>query len=179
MTKGNWFVEFIVKIITSLLFSAKKKPVPQITSEPARSEEKKLDLIHMTELLSDNSLEEQSDEIKANLETLLAKINLVRHRYDQPMVVTSGLRTMEHHLAIYAKKGVTDKAKIPMGSQHLKGGAVDIYDKDGKFYLWCRDNELFLEEVGLWLETRQGNWQHLQIAPFKSYKKGGSIWFNP
>ena len=182
MTKGNWFIEFIVKILTSLLFSSKKKPtlqIPPIPPLPKIEPIKKPDIIHMTELLSNNSLDDQTEETKNNLEILLTKINLIRHEYGHPMIVTSGLRNMVHHLEIYAAKGITDRSKIPMGSQHLKGGAADIYDKDGKFYLWCKENEKFLEEVGVWLETRQGNWQHLQIAPFKSYVKGGTIWFNP
>jgi hypothetical protein len=40
--------------------------------------------------------------------------------------ITSGYRSMAHHLRIYKELGITDPKKIPMGSLHLKGLAVDF-----------------------------------------------------
>jgi len=117
--------------------------------------------------------------VAKNLFLLLDKMNIVRKAYGKPMIVTSGLRSMPDHLRIYANKGITDKAKIPMKSKHLFGQACDVADPDGKFHKWCEANEDFLRETGVWLENRQGGWQHLQIVPFGSYKVGGTIWFNP
>lgn len=48
---------------------------------------------------------------------------------NKPVIVTSGYRSMAHHLRIYAEKGITDKSKIPMGSYHLTGKAVDFIVK--------------------------------------------------
>jgi hypothetical protein len=62
-----------------------------------------------------------------------------------------------------------------MGSAHLKGCAVDIYDPDGDLYKWVKDNEALTAEVGLWMEERQGPWQHFQTYPPASGKR----WFNP
>lgn len=45
---------------------------------------------------------------------------------NKPVIVTCGFRSMAHHLRIYAEKGITDKNKIPMGSYHLSGKAVDF-----------------------------------------------------
>ena len=48
---------------------------------------------------------------------------------NKPIIITSGYRSMAHHLKIYAEKGITDKSKIPMGSYHLQGKAVDFQVK--------------------------------------------------
>lgn len=136
-------------------------------------------MITMKELLKDAKFEDQSQEIQDNLVELLVRINKVRAAYGKPMNVTSGFRSMADHLRIYAQKGITDQSKIPMQSNHLYGRAVDISDPNGELNGWCKKNQQVLENIGIWLETRQGGWQHFQINPFKSYVKGGTIWFNP
>ena len=113
-------------------------------------------------------------EIEENLQKLHKAMNIIRSAYGKPMIVTSGLRDVEHHKNIYRKKGISED-KIPMGSKHLVGAACDIYDPTGELHQWCRDNPEILEQAGVWLETRQGNWQHFQIEPPKS----GNRWFNP
>jgi len=105
-------------------------------------------------------------------------MNLVRAKYAKPMIVTSGYRSLQDHLRIYRSKGIKDD-KIPLGSHHLVGAAVDILDKDGTLKRWCHDNEEFLREVGLFLESGCVGWQHFSSKPFRSYKPGGTIWFNP
>ncbi|MFZ4411496.1 MAG: hypothetical protein ACOYOV_00335 [Bacteroidales bacterium] len=122
---------------------------------------------------------DQSHVVQDNLEDLLDKMNKVRVAYGKAMIVTNCLRTMDEHLAIYARKGITDKSKIPMQSKHLYGLAIDISDPHGELNDWCNNNEDLLTEIGIWLEKRQGPWQHFQITPFGSYKSGGTIWFNP
>lgn len=119
------------------------------------------------------------DELEPNLVELLVRINKVRDAFGRPMTVTSGFRSMEDHLRIYHDKGIFDEAKIPMKSKHLYCQALDIYDPMGELNTWCKDNEKLLVKIGLWLEVRQGNWQHFQIEKFKSYKDGDTIWFNP
>jgi len=136
-------------------------------------------MIKMSEILRNAKLEDQSKEIQDNLAILLERVNKVRAAYGKPMIVTSGLRTMEDHLRIYREKGITDQSKIPMRSRHLFGQAVDISDPNGALYKWSQDNEPMLLSIGLWLERGTKGWVHFQIVPYGSYKPGNSIFFNP
>ena len=135
-------------------------------------------MISMKEI-TNKDLDSLPDDIAMNLNSLLEKMNLIRNKYGKPMTVTSGFRTKEDHLRIYAEKGITDPKKIPMGSKHLSGLACDISDPNSELYKWCLANEDYLIQIGVWLEHRQGPWQHFQIEPFKSYQLGGTIWFHP
>lgn len=132
-------------------------------------------MISMEELLSGNVLEDQSQDIQDNLAILLERINKVRTAWGKPLIVTSGLRSMEHHLAIYAAKGITDKSRIPMKSKHLVGAAVDLSDPDLELTEWLKANPKILEEAELWCEEGNSNWTHCQIYPPKS----GVRWFMP
>lgn len=133
-------------------------------------------MLAMSELLQGKSLEDQSADIQANLQILLDRVNKIRAEWGKPMTVTSGLRTMEDHLRIYAEKGITDPAKIPMQSKHLYGQAVDIYDPDLELTAWLKQNDnQSLIDAGLWCEAGNANWVHFQIVPPKS----GSRWFLP
>lgn len=133
-------------------------------------------MITREEILKGN---ECPPELEENLKLLLERMNNVRAHYGKPMQITSGLRTKEDHLRIYKQKGITDKSKIPMKSKHLFCLACDVYDPSGELNEWCTSNEDLLRDIGIWLETRQGNWQHFQVWPFGSYKAEGTIWFNP
>lgn len=133
-------------------------------------------MITMSELLKDKKLEDQTQEIQDNLKVLLERINKVRTAYSKPMTVTSGLRTMEDHLRIYKEMGITDKAKIPMKSNHLKGAACDISDPDGKLYDWTKLNEKLMEQIGLWMEIKDTQKRvHYQIFSPAS----GARFFHP
>lgn len=118
-----------------------------------------------------------SAETEANLDELLIRLNKVRAAYGKPMIVTSGLRTIKHHLEIYAAKGITDRKKIPMKSNHLYGRAADISDTKHELQEWCVKNEALLEEIGLWMESFvfTKTWVHFQIVPPLS----GRRWFMP
>lgn len=140
-------------------------------------------MLSIDELLNNKyKLEDQSDEIQANLAILLEKINKIRTSWGKPMTITSGLRTIDDHLRIYkdiAKKKniVFDKTKVPMKSKHLYGQAADVSDPDQKLQAWCLKNEKLLEEIGLWMEdfSATSNWVHFQILPPSSNKR----WFLP
>jgi len=135
-------------------------------------------MITMDELLSNQTtLGELDADIQNNLNDLLVKINFVRTSWAKPMTVTSGFRTMKHHLEIYAAKGVTDKSKIPMKSNHLYGRAVDIADANRDLQKWCTANEALLASIGLWMEdfSATKTWCHFQINPPQSGKR----WFMP
>lgn len=83
------------------------------------------------------------------------------------MHVSSGLRSLEEHLRIYAEKGITDRSKIPMKSRHLHGMAVDIRDPKHELQKWCLDNEDMLEQAGLYCEhfSSTVGWVHFQTTP--------------
>lgn len=124
------------------------------------------------------------EEFKANLKDLLKKINIIRTAYAHPMTITSGYRSMAHHISIYEKKALDRglpfyEGQVPKKSKHLFCQAIDVYDPDGKVHDWCKRNDKLLRETGLFLEARQGSWQHFQSVPFGSFKEGGTIWFNP
>lgn len=122
---------------------------------------------------------EMPPEHIANLDILLDRMNKVRTLYGVAMTITSGYRSNAEQIRVYAAKGITDIKKIPMGSKHLICAAVDVADTDGKLNQWCKDNEEALREIGVWLETRQGGWQHFQVLPYGSYNPKKTIFFNP
>jgi GH24 family phage-related lysozyme (muramidase) len=82
------------------------------------------------------------------------------------MTVTSGHRTIADHLRIYAEKGITDKDKIPMGSKHLTGQAIDVSDADGSIGEFLAKNPHLLEEAGLYIEDPKETpgWVHFQTV---------------
>lgn len=116
-----------------------------------------------------------------NLNQLLKKVNKFRTLYNQPMIVSSGYRTMEDHLRIYAEKGITDKKKIPLRSKHLTGQAVDFYDSSKKLKKFILENLDDISAIGLWLEDFKAtpNWVHIQSTPYSSWHEGKSIFFIP
>lgn len=132
-------------------------------------------MISFKELLSGNLITDLSIAQQHNMEDLLVAVNKLRAAWGKPLRVTSGFRTMQDHLRIYSQKGITDKAKIPMGSKHLSGLAVDFADPDGSLYAWAYANPTLLAEWGIWCEADTKGWLHCQIAPPKS----GSRFFKP
>lgn len=133
-------------------------------------------MVTLNELLGKYKFEDQSKDIQDNLLILLDHINNIRTAYDKPMIVTSGLRTMEDHLRIYAEKGITDPKLIPMKSKHLFGQAVDVLDEDLTLTAWLKQNDSqILVDNELWCEEGNSNWVHFQIIAPKSGKR----WFVP
>jgi uncharacterized protein YcbK (DUF882 family) len=124
-------------------------------------------MITLKELLSGADFDSLDESIQSNLYELLKRINVIRDAYGKPMTVTSGFRTMKHHLEIYKAKGITDPARIPMQSNHLYGKAVDISDTNKELQKWVTNNVSLLEHVGLWCESFlfTKTWVHFQINP--------------
>jgi len=118
-------------------------------------------------LIKDTDFNSLDESVQSNLMELLNRINKIRDAYGKPMIVTSGLRTIEHHLEIYKKKGITDVQKIPMRSLHLSGRAVDISDPKRELQKFITANVPLLESVGVWCESFvfTKNWCHLQSVP--------------
>jgi hypothetical protein len=122
-------------------------------------------------------------EMSANLLRLHVAMNLIRTAYGKPMLITSGVRSIEDHKRIYLelarKQGITNP-RIPMGSKHLQAAACDVLDKDGALYRWCKENPEIMDAADVYLEEDQSQPRvHFQIIPFASYKPGGTRWFKP
>lgn len=133
-------------------------------------------MITMSELLKSAKFDEQSKDIQDNLTELLKRINEIRTLWGHSMTITSGLRTKADQIRIYTAKGIPE-SKIPWGSKHLTGAAVDIYDPDKKLQEWCLANIAELERIQLWCEhfSATPNWVHFQIFSPKS----GNRFFHP
>lgn len=116
----------------------------------------------------------------ANLNTIVPRANELLETFGEYRGVNSGYRRLEDHLRIYKEKARKarvpfDVSKVPMGSGHLTCRAIDLEDKDGRLYKFCKNNIPLLEKIGLWCEERQGGWLHCQI--FKP--RSGKRFFNP
>lgn len=122
-------------------------------------------------------------ELQENLDTLVARLNLVRNDYGRPMVVSSGYRSKEKQIKIYEDKckkhefpfqdGKFDLSRIPMKSAHLYCQAADIADADGKLKAWLQENIAKLEGWDLYCEdfNHTPTWVHFQINPPKSGRR--------
>lgn len=130
------------------------------------------------ELLKGTPISEVELSHQQNGEVLLKKINIVRAAYNKPVKVTSGYRSKQRHMDIYRAKGVPE-SKIPMSSQHLSFFAVDIADPKGELYKWMQEHPEVLEQADMYCELDTKGWVHFQCNHFKSYKPGGTRWFNP
>lgn len=131
-------------------------------------------MISMEELLKDYKLEDQPEATQKNLQELLTRVNIVRQAWGKPMTVTSGLRTPEDQIRIYKAKG---NDHPPMGSKHLVGAAVDIYDPQLELTAWLKSDSgsPVLHLADLYCEEGNSNWVHFQIYPPASNKR----WFLP
>lgn len=96
-------------------------------------------------------------DLLENLYDLWIKINEIRQAYGEPMIVTSGYRTVDHE----KKKGRSGK------SDHCKCKAIDIYDPDKKLCKWVHEKEYLLERYNLWVEHTDytKNWIHFTTQP--------------
>ena len=116
-------------------------------------------------------------EFEQNLGILVHRTNMLCQFAGFEPIVSSGFRSMEEHLTIYRRKGITDPDKIPMKSKHLYCQAVDLYDPDKKLQLIILNNQNWCKQAGIWFEDfyYTKTWVHLQIVPPKS----GKLFFIP
>jgi len=133
--------------------------------------------ISFKELIKNTSLADIPHAHQVSLEELLKRINIIREAYGKPMIVSSGYRSLQDHKRIYSEKGITDPNKIPMGSAHLSGQALDVADPKQELQSWILANIDILEKAGLYCEdfSASPNWVHFQCRPPKS----GNRFFKP
>ena len=117
--------------------------------------------ISVTEFLMNRiTPEELSPELMGNMNTIIPRANELLEDFGQYRKCNSGYRSS------------ADQDRINPGaphSFHLICAAIDLADEDGKLNEFCKNN------IGLWCEERQGEWQHVQCFPPKS----GKIFFFP
>lgn len=134
-------------------------------------------MITMQELMSGSLISDVPLKAQRNLEELKVRINKIRDAWGKPMVVTSGYRSMQHHVDIYRTLALRQKRsfsmlQVPLKSCHLDGQACDISDPDGSLYDWCQNNVKLLEQVGLWMEVKDTEKRcHFQIVAPRSGKR--------
>ena len=138
-------------------------------------------MITLSELMGANSTSEIPLTAQQQLVELLVKVNKVREVWGKPMTVTSGFRSMQHHVDIYRTKALRagkpfSQLQVPLGSRHLYGQAADFAD-DGSLYKWLHEHPEVMEMADVYGELNTQGWVHLQSVPFNSYRAGGTRWF--
>ena len=113
-----------------------------------------------------------------NLHLLHTTLNEIRAEWDRPMVITSSLRSMEHHLRIYEEKNARrtaegmDPLPIPLSSAHLCAAAADVRDETGMLFHFIVGRMELWESLDLDVYLESSNytpgWVHLQVIPPRS-----------
>ncbi len=127
-------------------------------------------------LMGRATLDTLTDEIVGNINTLIPAINELLEQFGEKCDLSSGIRLVADQIRIYKEINEKRKAQklpeipVPMGSAHLKGGAIDLHDKDRKLTQFCMDNLPLLKKLGLYMENPANTptWVHLQIIPTHS-----------
>lgn len=134
---------------------------------------------------SDITDNEMTSEIAHNARELIKRVNSLGCPF--PRVCVSFLRGKSKQEAIYRNRaclklppfadGTFDMSKVPMGSRHMTGQAIDVWDADGKLKAWIKENGGALESAGLWCEHFDDtpDWVHFQSVPPRS----GRRFFHP
>lgn len=109
-----------------------------------------------------------------NATNLINKVNALGELVDYHNIITSGYRSRERQIEIYRQKG----EKPALGSKHLSGHALDIYDPNGELKEKLLNTAVLdrARDLGLYFENFNStpNWVHIQDeAPART---GGQIW---
>ena len=102
-------------------------------------------------------------EQQQNFDKLYEIMNKIRAKYGKPMIITSGVRSIDDQTRIDGSAG----RKPRVGSMHIRAAACDVWDRDKWLWGWCMDNLQFLIDLGVYLEdkTATPTWTHFQILP--------------
>lgn len=123
------------------------------------------------------------NELQDNLDKFLKAMNVIRTAYGKPMIVSSGYRSKDRQIEIYANKAVKgefpfqnkvfEMKKVPLSSCHLYCLACDISDPNKQLQKWVKEHVSLLEQEGLYCEdfAYTSTWVHFQIQAPKSGKR--------
>lgn len=126
-------------------------------------------------------------ELEENLAKFLKAMNVIRSAYGKPMIVSSGYRSRDRQIEIYANKackkefpfadGVFAMSKVPLGSAHLYCAACDISDPNKELQKWILKHKDLLEKTDLYCEdfAYTPTWVHFQSTRPSS----GNRFFKP
>jgi uncharacterized protein YcbK (DUF882 family) len=120
------------------------------------------------------------------LNETVKRVSKIEAAYGKDLTVSSGYRSKSDHERIY--KRINDRRlasgkealRVPWGSKHLSGEAVDCLDAKQELQKFILENVHLLEEHGLWCEDFKYTsapvaWVHFQtVAP-----KSGNRFFKP
>lgn len=122
-------------------------------------------MISLNEFLKGRvKLKDLGEQEQLNVVELLSKINIIRHAYGKPLIVTSGYRSPEYN------RQVGGAAK----SNHVKAAAIDVKaPHGGEFKRWVLKNLGLFEKLGLYMEdfNYTKTWAHIQIVAPRSRKR--------
>ncbi len=113
-----------------------------------------------SEFLKDREIEYPlSDTLKTNMSVLLNRLDVLRHDWGKPMIISSGYRPGRFNKA----------AGGAPSSAHMTCEAVDIQDRDGELAKFLSEEGL-LASYGFYMEnpSRTPGWCHLQTRATKS-----------
>ena len=152
-------IDLILQFFTSLKPSTPEpKEEAPVTPEPIPADEVTLDdwITSSGKYMARASSPELTDEVKANAELLLGRINRLLKDIEEVRSVNSGFRTS----ASNKKAGGAKK------SRHMTGEAIDLDDDDGSLDALIDANPELLEKFDLYREspTATPGWCHLQTA---------------
>ena len=111
-------------------------------------------------MITENEILKNRDEeypptnlLRDNLHWLLTSMNVVRHFYNKPLIVTSGYRPGRYNT----------EAKGAPNSAHLTCEACDFADPKAEFAKWCGQNLDLLRTLKLRMENpkKTPGWVHL------------------
>jgi hypothetical protein len=105
-----------------------------------------------------------TDELRANAEEIVHKVNSLLLQFGEPRKVTSGWRPPQVNAAT---PGAAKR------SLHMTCEAVDLEDADGQLDDWCLERPEVLQQLNLWQEhpAATKGWCHLQVVPPRSGKR--------
>lgn len=129
------------------------------------------------------SLESLPEEHQENLQKICQMVCDLEAENGETYTSNSGYRTLEHHEEIYRIKNEKriqaglNPIPVPMGSNHLKGLAVDLNDPKRKLQQWAlSEQDGYAKNQGLYFEALEAcqfptPWLHIQIVPPGSGKR--------
>lgn len=111
-------------------------------------------------LMGRSTVDDLPDDFRANMATLLFKVNKLMEEFGEYRKVNSGFRTQADQTRINPTHP---------NSAHTKAAAVDLEDNDGKLKAFIKSHVSLLDDFNLYCEDFKytvfegGGWVHFQV----------------